>query len=106
MKPGRELEYQKIWEISVKPDYKRCKYYFEIHAGEECVYFFEDGVYTKERMEIPGRKEQCFIFPWMNPADINEVPDWVEDTVWYQIFPDRFCNGCRKRSVVRQRMEM
>ena len=98
MKPGRELEYQKIWEISVKPDYKRCKYYFEIHAGEECVYFFEDGVYTKERMEIPGRKEQCFIFPWMNPADINEVPDWVEDTVWYQIFPDRFCNGTPEKN--------
>ena len=56
MKPGRELEYQKIWEISVKPDYKRCKYYFEIHAGEECVYFFEDGVYTKERMEIPEER--------------------------------------------------
>ena len=31
--------------------------------------------------------------PWMNPADVNSTPDWVNDTVWYQIFPDRFCNG-------------
>ena len=28
----------------------------------------------------------------MNPADINVTPDWVKDTVWYQIFPERFCN--------------
>lgn len=37
--------------------------------------------------------QQCFVVPWMNPADINRTPDWVNDTVWYQIFPDRFCNG-------------
>ena len=29
----------------------------------------------------------------MNPADINVTPDWVNETVWYQIFPDRFCRG-------------
>lgn len=93
----RELEYQRVWSIVVEPSYKRCKYYFEIHENEECVYLFEDGIYTKERMEIPGRKEQCFFFPWINPADIDETPDWVADTIWYQIFPDRFCNGDRTR---------
>ena len=87
------LAYQKLWSVRVEPRYKRCKYFFELHAGEETCYFFEDGCYTKERMEIPGRKEQCFFFPWMNPADINETPDWVSETIWYQIFPDRFCNG-------------
>ena len=29
----------------------------------------------------------------VNPADINVTPDWVNETVWYQIFPDRFCRG-------------
>lgn len=42
---------------------------------------------------MDGRMLQCFIVPWMNPADLNVTPDWVNDTVWYQIFPDRFCNG-------------
>ena len=22
------------------------------------------------------------------------IPDWAADAVWYQIFPERFCNGC------------
>ena len=44
-------------------------------------------------MNIKGRSRQCFTMPWMNPIDINRVPSWVNETVWYQIFPDRFCNG-------------
>ena len=23
----------------------------------------------------------------------RSTPKWVNDTIWYQIFPDRFCNG-------------
>ena len=47
---------------------------------------------------MDGRMLQCFIVPWMNPADINRTPKWVNDTVWYQIFPDRFCNGTPERN--------
>ena len=34
----------------------------------------------------------------MNPSDINITPAWVNDTIWYQIFPDRFCNGTPKKN--------
>ncbi len=44
-------------------------------------------------MALVGRSRQCFIMPWMNPADIPVTPAWVNDTIWYQIFPERFCNG-------------
>ena len=44
-------------------------------------------------MHLEGRSRQCFVFPWMNPCDVPRTPAWVNDTVWYQIFPDRFCNG-------------
>ena len=44
-------------------------------------------------MQLEGRSRQCFVFPWMNPADIPVTPSWVNDTIWYQIFPERFCNG-------------
>ena len=44
-------------------------------------------------MALAGRSRQCFIMPWMNPADIPVTPAWVNDTIWYQIFPERFCNG-------------
>ncbi|MBR1743354.1 MAG: glycoside hydrolase family 13 protein [Lachnospiraceae bacterium] len=89
----KELKNHIWWTTTVKPEYKRCKYYFELHAGKEVWYYFEDGFLTKEQMELPGKMLQYFIVPWMNPADVNRTPDWVNDTVWYQIFPDRFCRG-------------
>ncbi len=78
------------WTTTVTPQHKRCKYYFELHSKDETLFFFEDGFLTKEQMEIPGKMLQYFIFPWMNPADLDVTPSWVNDTVWYQIFPERF----------------
>lgn len=31
-----------------------------------------------------------FNFPYINEEDVYEAPSWVEDTIWYQIFPERF----------------
>lgn len=47
---------------------------------------------------------QRFIYPWMNRADIMKVPEWAENIVWYQIFPDRFCrkNPGEKRHSCRE----
>ena len=81
------------WTTTLQPKYKRCKYYFELHSGDECMYFFEDGFLTEEEMNQDGKTLSYFIMPWMNPADVCRTPDWVNDTVWYQIFPERFCNG-------------
>ncbi|SFC90572.1 glycoside hydrolase family 13 protein [Butyrivibrio sp. YAB3001] len=81
------------WTTTLVPKYKRCKYYFELHSGEECIYFFEDGFYTEEEMNQDGKTLSYFIMPWMNPSDVCRTPAWVNDTVWYQIFPERFCNG-------------
>lgn len=93
MERGKELSMQQLWTVEVKPEFKRCKYYFEIHAGEEQTAYFEDGCYTREQLAVSGRKAQYFFFPWMNASDLAVTPDWAADTVWYQIFPDRFCNG-------------
>ena len=51
-----------------------------------------------EQLRMDGRMQQCFIVPWMNPADINRTPAWVNETIWYQIFPDRFCNGTPEKN--------
>ena len=83
------------WTTTLRPEYKRCKYYFELHSKDEVMYFFEDGFYTEEEMNTDGKTLSYFIMPWMNPADVCKTPDWVNDTVWYQIFPERFCDGDR-----------
>ena len=94
----KRLPHQIWWTTTLFPAYKRCKYYFELRTEEEVWYYFEDGFLTEEQLQMDGRMQQCFIVPWMNPADINRTPAWVNDTIWYQIFPDRFCNGTTEKN--------
>ena len=93
MAVSRELEHHLIWSVTLEPKFKREQYYFCVSDGTETQLMFEDGFYTKEAAEKPGRLKQYYKFPWLNPADVIAPPAWVNDTVWYQIMPDRFCRG-------------
>lgn len=97
LREKKRLKHQLFWSITLRPPYKRCKYYFELHSDTEVWYYFENGFLTERQKEQEGRILQCFTVPWMNPADINRTPGWVRETVWYQIFPDRFCRECPGR---------
>lgn len=103
MEVKRELKYNLIWTVQLQPKYKRLQYYFEVFSGDEKLLMFEDDFYTEESIAQKGRCKQYFRFPWMNEADVITVPSWVEDTVWYQIMPDRFCRGSQapKRTPLR-----
>lgn len=89
----KDLQYQRWWTTTLSPSYKRLKYYFILKVGVETYYYFENGFLTEEQMNKGGRMLQYFVCPWMNESDISVIPDWVPQTVWYQIFPERFCNG-------------
>lgn len=89
----KRLEYHLWWTIIVKPKFKRCHYFFELVCGEQTYYYFENNLFTKDQIEDKSYILQYFVFPWMNISDINYVPKWVNNTVWYQIMPDRFANG-------------
>ena len=93
MEISAELEHNLIWTLVLTPRFKREQYYFSISDGETSVLMFEDGFYTKDEAEKPGRLKQYFKFPCLNSADVIVPPAWVNDTVWYQIMPDRFCRG-------------
>ena len=102
MHVGRELKHALVWTAQLQPKYKRLQYYFEIFCGGEKILMFEDDFYTEEEISLPGRWKQYFKLAWMNACDVIRVPDWVEETVWYQIMPDRFCRG----SSVPKRMQL
>lgn len=89
----KQLKYHQWWSIQIKPPFKRCRYYFKLVAKQETSYFFEDGFYSKNAIREEHFPSSCFIYPWMNAIDVNETPAWVNQTVWYQIFPERFANG-------------
>ncbi len=97
-----ELKHNNIWSLTLEPPFKREQYYFVITAGAETWLMFEDGFYTREEISQPGHLRQYFKFPWLNAADVIAPPKWVNETVWYQIMPDRF----RRGSLEKKRMPL
>ena len=65
----KKLKHQIWWTTTVKPPFKRLKYYFELITEDERWFYFEDGFVSAEQMALEGRSRQCFVFPWMNPCE-------------------------------------
>ena len=89
----RELKHNYIYSVKLTPEYRRVQYCFELFSENESIMLFEDGFYTAEEADKKGRLKQYFKFPYLNPCDVITPPEWVANTVWYQIMPDRFCKG-------------
>ncbi|WLD94859.1 alpha-glycosidase [Alkalihalobacillus sp. AL-G] len=77
------------WIIRIRPEYRRLRYGFQIRSGDQLLIYGEKGF----QQEDPKDTNFYFCFPFLNSADVFDAPDWVKDTVWYQIFPERFANG-------------
>lgn len=63
------------------------KYYFELSDGTASWYLNSWGVYETEP------SDGYFEFLYANRTGIVQVPEWSRGQVFYQIFPERFCNG-------------
>lgn len=87
------LEHHILWSIKIKPKFKRLAYFFILENSVDRYYMLEDRFYTPKEYQAYKGRRQLFTFPWLNPSDIITPPDWVNATIWYQIFIDRFCNG-------------
>ncbi|MBB5325086.1 glycosidase [Anoxybacillus tepidamans] len=89
MKSGSDSLFD-YWFIAITPPYRRLRYGFELCSGEEKLIYTEKGFFN-----IPPSDDIAyyFCFPFLNKIDVFQAPEWVKDTVWYQIFPERFANG-------------
>lgn len=77
------------WTIAVEPEFHRMRYGFKCSDSNETLYYMEGGFFTS----LPTDIANFFCFPYVNNIDVFRAPEWVKDTVWYQIFPERFGNG-------------
>ncbi len=77
------------WTTSVEPPYRRMRYGFLLESKDEKAIYTEKGFFIEE----PSDTNDYFSFPFINKVDVFQAPEWVKDTVWYQIFPERFANG-------------
>lgn len=79
------------YETELVNPYKRLNYYFELNDGTEQILYYGD---TFNEDTVIDRSEY-FQLPFNHRADIVKVPDWAQDTVIYNIFPDSFATGKR-----------
>ena len=93
MELSMELGEYYLWSIKITPEYKRLKYCFELEAADEKCCLFENRICHISEMDSADK--QHFKFPWLNPSDVISPPEWVKNTVWYQIMPDRYNRGSR-----------
>lgn len=65
------------------------RYCFRLENNSECVWYGSWGFSTQE----PATEDNFFEFLWPNLDDCYRAPVWAANQVYYQIFPERFCNG-------------
>ncbi|MBD3948191.1 alpha-glycosidase [Tuanshanicoccus lijuaniae] len=78
------------WQVSLIMPFQRLMYYFELEDEESTYYYGERGFFTKEMFVNPS---DYFRLPYLHEIDRVDAPEWVKETIWYQIFPERFANG-------------
>lgn len=89
MKPLSSDELFDYWQAEIHPPYGRLAYGFLLTEGGESVWFTEKGFHKSPPTEHLG----LFEFPYLHPVDVHSPPEWVKESVVYQIFPERFANG-------------
>lgn len=81
------------WEVDITAPYRRLSYGFIVTGYDEtAVFFTEHGVFPVDETYLL-MANNYFRMPFFHEIDRFKSPQWVKDTVWYQIFPERFANG-------------
>lgn len=96
MKKEVETELFDYWIAEYKLENNRSRYCFVVEKEDEKLLYTEKKIIDlskEENYKELSNIENFFGYPYLNKIDIPKPPKWVKDTIWYQIFPDRFANG-------------
>ncbi len=85
----KEVDY---WISEVTLPLRRLQYAFHIYGQDGQEYLYDDRRIYRYSESGLG-KLSCFRMPFLHECDRIKTPEWVRNTVWYQIFPERFANG-------------
>ena len=81
------------WQVEVTVGYARLQYLFELKDKQGHKILYGDKGCVENMLENLHYEGNGFKVPYIHEIDACHVPDWVAETVWYQIFPERFANG-------------
>lgn len=82
------------WQAAVTEPQKRLAYAFEVtdQNGSRIIYSDQEFIQPTDQRKL-NDANTYFRMPYFQDIDAFHAPKWVEQTVWYQIFPERFANG-------------
>ena len=83
------------FEVTLKCPFERIAYHFELDDDSETCRYAGD-CFEKDPAMI--QRSEHFQLPYNHRADRLSVPDWTENAVVYNIFPDSFADGRRALS--------
>lgn len=86
-----EDELFSYYEVNLKVSDKRIAYIFKIKEENEIYYLCESGIY--KNYDFENFYFTSFHMPYINEADLFEPVEWMQDALFYQIFPERFRRG-------------
>ncbi|WP_132981524.1 glycoside hydrolase family 13 protein [Pediococcus pentosaceus] len=89
------------WQIAVTEPKKRLAYAFDITSADGIRTVYTDRGYIQP--DDHGALEDLntyFRMPFFQEIDMFHSSEWVKNTVWYQIFPERFANGDRSNDPI------
>jgi glycosidase len=75
---------------------RRRKYAFILRSSDKVYFYGSSGISEIEENDILNKTKNIFTlsnyfnFPYINDEDIIDSPKWSYNTIWYQIFPERF----------------
>ncbi|WP_125708944.1 glycoside hydrolase family 13 protein [Lacticaseibacillus porcinae] len=81
------------WAVTLKPPYQRIQYLFAATDAEGKTVLFGDRGPREDTEAERIEAANYFRLPYFHEIDRTKTPAWVSETVWYQIFPERFANG-------------
>ncbi|WP_026486029.1 glycoside hydrolase family 13 protein [Caldanaerobius polysaccharolyticus] len=74
------------YETIITPPFNRICYFFKLISGDEVKIFCRDRFSERP----PADRNRYYMFPYICRGDIYHKYDWWEDSIFYQIFVDRF----------------
>lgn len=96
MKKECETELHDYWLCEFTPEFYRSRYAFIVKNNTEILLIGEKRIVPLSNLSDDPALDQLvnfYCFPYLNAIDVFTPPEWVKNTVWYQIFPERFANG-------------
>lgn len=81
------------WSVTLTAPFRRLQYQFLVTGSDGTDTLVGDRGLRSDSKAARLEASNYFRVPYFHEIDMVRTPDWVKETVWYQIFPERFANG-------------